>query len=82
MSKSVNENSGAFKTDFKKTNPRLMYQMYRAEVISWATSNQCRNEITGPSGLLTWVLTPVEWAAFPPNRTLNAPGVLVIAVIF
>ena len=59
-----------------------MYQMYRAEVISWATSNKCSNEITGPSGLLTWVLTPVEWAAFPPNRTLNAPGVLVIAVIF
>ena len=56
--------------------------MYRrAEVISWATSNQC-NEITGPSELLTWVLTPVEWAAFPPNRTLNAAGVLVIAVVF
>jgi hypothetical protein len=79
MTKAVNENSGAFKTDLK-TNPRLMYQKYRAEVISWA-SNQC-NEITGPCGLLAWVLTPVEWAAFPPNRTLNAAGVLVIAVIF
>ena len=76
MSKAVNENSGAFKTNLK-TNPRASY---RAEVISWA-SNQC-NEITGPSGLLAWVLTPVEWAAFPPNRTLNAAGVLVVAVIF
>ena len=56
MSKAVNENSCAFKTDLK-TNPRLMYQKYRAEVISWA-SNQC-NEITGPSGLLAWILTPV-----------------------
>ena len=75
MSKAVNENCGLFKTDLK-TNPLLMYQKYRAEVISWA-SNQC-NEITGPSGLLAWVLTPVEWAAFPPNRTLNAAGVAVI----
>ena len=79
MSKAVNENSGAFRTDLK-TNPRLTYQKYRGEVISWA-SNQC-NEITGPSGLLAWILTPVEWAAFPPNRTVNAAGAIVIAVIF
>ena len=76
MSKAVNENSGAFRTNLK-TNPRLMYQKYRVS----CASNQC-NEITGPSGLLAWVLTPVEWAAFPPNRTLNAAGVLVVAVIF
>eukprot|EP01036_Dinobryon_divergens_P045741 gene45741-61143_t len=78
MSKLVNENTGAFATDLK-TNPRLVYQKYRAEVISWA-SNRC-NEITGPSGLLAWILTPAEWAAFPPNRTVVA-GVLVIAPIF
>ncbi len=72
-------NSGAFKKDLK-TNPRLMYQKYRAEVISWA-SNQC-NEITGPSGLLAWILTPVERTAFLPNIRLNAAGVLIIAVIF
>jgi hypothetical protein len=78
MSKLANENTGAFETDLK-TNPRLVYQKYRAEVISWA-SNRC-NEITGPSGLLAWVLTPAEWAAFPPNRTVVA-GVLVIAPIF
>ena len=79
MSKAVNENSGAFKTDLK-TNSRLICQKYRAEVISWA-SNQC-NEITGPSGLLAWILTPVERAAFLPNRRLNAAGVLIITVIF
>eukprot|EP01035_Chromulina_nebulosa_P005146 gene5146-6984_t len=78
MSKPANENTGAFETDLK-TNPRLAYQKYRAEVISWA-SNRC-NEITGPSGLLAWVLTPAEWAAFPPNRTMLA-GVLVITPIF
>ena len=78
MSKLVNENTGAFATDLK-TNPRLVYQKYRAEVISWA-SNRC-NEITGPSGLLAWILTPAEWAAFPPLRTMVA-GVLVIAPIF
>ena len=61
MSKTANEPNGAFETDLK-TNPRLVYQKYRAEVISWA-SNRC-NEITGPSGLLAWILTPAEWAAF------------------
>jgi hypothetical protein len=79
MSNAVNENSCAFKT-YLKTNHRLMYQKYRAEVISWA-SNQC-NEITGPSGLSAWILTPMEWAVSPPKRTLNAAGVLVIAAIF
>lgn len=43
MSKAVNEINGAFETELKK-NPRLMYQKYRAEVISCA-SNRC-NEIT------------------------------------
>ena len=79
MSKAVNENRGAFETDLK-TNPRLRYRKYRAEVISWA-SNLC-NEITGPSGLLAWVLTPAEWAAFPPNRTLDGAGILVVAEVF
>lgn len=68
----------AFETDLK-TNPRLVYPKYRAEVISWA-SNRC-NEITGPTGLLAWLLSPVEWASFPANRTMVA-GVLVIAPIF
>ena len=31
---------------------------------------------------MAWILTPVEWAAFPPNRTVNAAGAIVIAVIF
>ena len=80
MSKAVNKNRGAFEADLK-TNPRLIYQKYRADVISWA-SNLC-NEITGTSGLLAWVLTPAEWAVFPPNRTLDGAGeVLVIAKSF
>jgi hypothetical protein len=78
MSKQVNEKIDAFETDLKTT-PRLTYPKYRAEVITWA-SNRC-NEITGPSGLLAWILTPQEWINFPPNRSIVL-GVLVIAPIF
>ena len=84
MSKVV-ETNDALETDLK-TNPHLMYQKYRAEVISWAR-NRC-TEITGPSvrvvGLgssTELIMTPAEWADFPPNRSMVA-NVLVIAPIF
>ena len=52
-----------FETSIKE-NPRLNYNKFRLEYISYASS-QC-NEITGPTGLLAWVFS----AATIPGNTV------------
>ena len=51
------------------------------EVIIGYASSLC-TEITGPTGLLAWLLTPAQWAAIPGNSVLNAAGVMVVAPIY
>ena len=71
--------NGAFETSIKE-NPRLNYNKFRLEYISYASS-QC-NEITGPTGLLAWVFSAAQWAAIPGNTVVNAAGVATITPIF
>jgi hypothetical protein len=70
----------AFQHTLKTANPRLAFHKHKLEAITYA-STQC-TEITGPTGLLAWLLSPAEWAAVPGNSVANAAGVIVVAPIF
>jgi len=70
----------AFVHSLKTANPRITFHKHQLELISYA-STQC-TEITGPTGLLAWLLSPDQWAAIPGNSVANAAGVIVVAAIF
>ena len=70
----------SFVHSLKTANPRISFHKYQLEVITYA-STQC-TEITGPTGLLAWLLSPAQWAAVPGNSVANAAGVIVVAEIF
>ena len=80
MNSTVQFNSnGAFESSIKE-NPRLNYHKFRLELISYASS-QC-NDITGPTGRLTWTFSAAQWAAIPGNSVVNAQGNVVVEAIF
>ena len=70
----------AFQHSLKTANPRLAFHKHKLEAITYA-STQC-TEITGPTGLMAWLLSPAQWAAVPGNPVANAAGVIVVAPIF
>ena len=70
----------AFQHSLKTANPRLAFHKHKLEAITYA-STQC-TEITGPTGLMAWLLSPAQWAAVPGNSVANAAGVIVVAPIF
>ena len=63
-----------------KTTPRLVFPKFLLNIFSIA-SNTCK-DITGPTGILAWVVSPAQWAAIPGNSVANAAGVIVVAPIF
>ncbi len=60
--------------------PRITFHKHQLELISYASIQ--RTEITGPTGLLAWLLlSPDQWAAIPGNSVANGAGVIVVAAI-
>ena len=72
-------NTAVFKNSLL-SDPRIVFRKFYLEVIGYASS-RC-TEITGPTGLLAWLLTPAQWAAVPGNSVLNGAGVVVVAPIY
>jgi hypothetical protein len=66
----------AFVHSLKTANPRITFHKHQLELISYA-STQC-TEITGPTELLAWLLSPDQCG----NSVANAAGVIVVAAIF
>ena len=71
MSSTAVNTTAVFKNSLL-SDPRIVFRKFYLEVIGYASS-LC-TEITGPTGLLAWLLTPAQWAAIPGNSVLNAAG--------
>ncbi len=67
----VSSNNSVFEPTLK-SNPRLVYRQFRANVIS-ELSLSC-SEIVDQFGLLFFMLSDVQWAALPGITTVDAAG--------